>query len=143
MQVMRTLQSKLSYISRRRNICTFAWKRQGYHDMIYYILASSKLLQFKRSSYWCTSPTTSGMVSMKIADINMAALQQANFPTIQGSIKQALIESVWLRMQLIAASAEGLAPSARPWLRLIGLQRIPRFSTSVLRLSRCQGTDVR
>jgi hypothetical protein len=29
-------------------------------------------------------------------------------------------ESVWLRMQLIA---EELAPSARDWLRLIGLQR--------------------
>lgn len=33
-------------------------------------------------------------VSMKIADIKVAALQQVKFPTIQPPIKQALIKSV-------------------------------------------------
>jgi hypothetical protein len=39
-------------------------------------------------------------------------------------------------MQLVAASAEGRAPSARPWVRLIGLQWSPSFS-----VSSCQGSD--
>ena len=91
-----------------------------------------ELLEFISSKTLAPSANRSrGLVVNRV----VLGQQRATFSDEPGFNKQASIsrESARLRMQLIAASAEGLAPSARPWLRLIGLQWIPRFSTSALR----------